>query len=136
VNEHIPNREESAGEVVAVRGNVVDVCFPPPLPPRNRRLCTCGEDAVILEVQTHEDMYTVRCIALNSTRRLGRGIPVRDTGTTLEMPVGEALLGRMLNVFGEAIDNGAPIDTQERWPIHRPLLPLAERTTSTEIFET
>jgi F-type H+-transporting ATPase subunit beta len=61
---------------------------------------------------------------------------VQATGTTLEMPVGEALLGRMLNVFGEAIDGAAPVEAQEYWPVHRPLLPLADRTTSTEIFET
>jgi F-type H+-transporting ATPase subunit beta len=61
---------------------------------------------------------------------------VQATGTTLEMPVGEALLGRMLNVFGEAIDGAGPVEAQEHWSIHRPLLPLADRTTSTEIFET
>ncbi len=136
MNGGIPSPENAAGEVVAVRGNVVDVRFPSPLPPRNQRLRTAGDNAVILEVQTHLDTGTIRCIALNSTRRLGRGIPVQDTGRMLETPVGEALLGRMLNVFGEPIDNGGPLDTEEHWPIHRPLLPLAERTTSTEIFET
>jgi F-type H+-transporting ATPase subunit beta len=124
------------GEIVAVHGNVVDVRFPPPLPPRNHQLRTGAQDNVILEVQIHLDTTTIRCIALNPTRRLGRGMPVQDTGTTLEMPVGEALLGRMLNVFGEAIDGGDRIETRERWPIHRPLLPLADRITSTEIFET
>jgi F-type H+-transporting ATPase subunit beta len=128
--------EGSTGEVVAVRGNVVDVRFPPPLPPRNQQLRTGPEDRIVLEVQTHLDTHTVRCIALNSTRRLGRGMMAQATGTTLEMPVGEALLGRMLNVFGEPIDGGGPIETLERWPIHRPLLPLAERTTSAEVFET
>jgi len=61
---------------------------------------------------------------------------VTDTGTPLQMPVGKALLGRMLNVFGEAIDGKAPILAEDVWSIHRPLLPLAERTTSTEVFET
>jgi F-type H+-transporting ATPase subunit beta len=124
------------GEIIAVRGNVVDVRFPPPLPPRNFQLRTGHEDRVVLEVQTHLDTTTVRCIAMNSTRRLGRGMPVRNTGTMLEMPVGDALLGRMLNVFGEAVDEAGPIEARELWPIHRPLLPLADRTTSTEIFET
>lgn len=124
------------GEIIAVLGNIVDVRFPPPLPTRNLQLYT-GKERVVLEVQTHLNTNTVRCIALNSTRGLGRGMPVHNTGTTLQMPVGKALLGRMLNVFGETIDGiNEPIETQEYWPIHRPLLPLAERTTGTEIFET
>lgn len=127
------------GEVVAVRGNVVDVRFLPPLPARNCELRASTEDSsVVLEIQTHLDTTTVRCIALNSTRRLGRGMPVRDMDAPLQMPVGEALLGRMLNVFGKAVDGGGKeeIETQEYWPIHRPLISLADRTTSTEIFET
>jgi len=124
------------GEISAVRGNVVDVRFSPPLPPRNHQLRTGADDRVVLEVQTHLDTNTVRCIALNATRRLGRGMPVKNMGTTLEMPVGEALLGRMLNVFGDPVDGGQPIETQERWSIHRPLLPLADRTTGNELFET
>lgn len=63
-------------------------------------------------------------------------MPVEATGTTLEMPVGEALLGRMLNVLGESIDGRGPVKAAERWSIHRPLLPLARRVTSTEVFET
>lgn len=130
------NQSQHQGEIVAVRGNVVDVRFPAALPPRNQQLRTGHENRVVLEVQTHVDTRTVRCIALNSTRRLSRGMPVEDTGAVLQMPVGEGLLGRMLNVFGEAIDGKAAIEAQEYWPIHRPLLPLAERTTGDEIFET
>ncbi|GAB4365927.1 MAG: F0F1 ATP synthase subunit beta [Methylohalobius crimeensis] len=129
-------KEKPTGEIIAVRGNVVDVRFTPPLPPRNHQLRTGPGDRVVLEVQTHLDTATVRCIALNSTRRLGRKMPVRATGSTLEMPVGKTLLGRMLNVFGESVDGQGPIETDERWPIHRPLLPLADRTTGTEVFET
>lgn len=124
------------GEIVAVRGSVVDVRFAPPLPPQNQQLRTGLDATVVLEVQTHLDVSTVRCIALNATRRLGRGMAVEDTGAVLQIPVGKALLGRMLNVFGEAIDGKGAIEAQVRWPIHRPLLPLAERTTGTEIFET
>jgi F-type H+-transporting ATPase subunit beta len=130
------NEKARLGKIAAVRGNVVDVCFTPPLPPRNHQLRTGTDDAVVLEVQTHLDTHTVRCIALNPTRRLGRGMPVHHPGTTLEMPVGEVLLGRMLNVFGEPVDDGGPIEAREHWPIHRPLLPLAERISGTEVFET
>ncbi|MGD8570563.1 MAG: F0F1 ATP synthase subunit beta [Gammaproteobacteria bacterium] len=124
------------GEIVAIRGNVIDVRFTPPLPARNRQLRTGAENKVVLEVQTHQDTVTVRCIALNATRRLSRGMPVQDMNTTLEMPVGENLLGRMFNVFGEAIDGGKPVQTRDRWSIHRPLLPLADRATSTDVFVT
>lgn len=128
--------EKATGTILAVRGNVVDVRFTPPLPPRNHQLRTGPEDCVVLEVQTHLDPHTVRCIALNTTRRLGRGMPVQDTGAMLQMPVGTDLLGRMLNVFGEAIDDKDAIESKTHWPIHRPLLPLADRTTGTDIFET
>jgi F-type H+-transporting ATPase subunit beta len=131
-----PIQENHLGQIIAVRGNVVDVRFEPPLPPRNQQLRTGTENKVVLEVQTHLNMDTVRCIALNSTRRLGRGMPVTDTGGTLMMPVGDVLLGRMFNVFGEAIDAKGPVEADAYWPIHRPMLPLAERTTSTEIFTT
>lgn len=124
------------GEIRAIRGNVVDVRFAPPLPPRNHHLRTGTDDQVVLEVQTHLSFDTVRCIALTPTRRLGRGMAVKNMGAALEMPVGEALLGRMLNVFGDPVDGGDPIKTGDHWPIHRPLLPLAERTTGTEVFET
>ncbi|MBD3640304.1 MAG: F0F1 ATP synthase subunit beta, partial [Marinobacter sp.] len=119
-----------------MRGNVVDVCFGSALPSRNAELRTGSDWHVVLEVQTHLDTATVRCIALNSTRRLARGMPVRQTGAGLKVPVGPSLLGRMINVFGKPVDGGAPIETAEYWPIHRPTLPLSERTTSTEIFET
>jgi F-type H+-transporting ATPase subunit beta len=91
---------------------------------------------VVLEVQTHLDTATVRCIAMSATRGLARGIAVRDAGGALQVPVGEALLGRMLNVFGEPVDGGGPIETGRHWPIHRPLLPLAERSTGHQVFET
>ncbi|MGA8261463.1 MAG: F0F1 ATP synthase subunit beta [Arenicellales bacterium] len=124
------------GSVVAVRGNVVDVRFGPPLPPRRRRLLAGEGESVVLEVEAHLDSATVRCIALSPTRGLGRAAPARNTGADLEIPVGEALLGRMLNVFGEAIDGKGALETTQRWPIHRPPLPLSDRVTGTAIFET
>ncbi len=138
LNQREPKRTAAGpcGHIVAVRGNVVDVSFPPPLPPRDRELRSGDEGEVVLEVQSHLDTRTVRCIALNSARRLGRGLPVRDCGASLRMPVGRGLLGRMLDVFGNPVDGGEAVEAERRWPIHRPLLPLAERTTGTDVFET
>ncbi len=130
------HNQDNLGRITAVRGNIVDVHFSPPLPQRHRQLKTGSEGKVILEVQSHVDPATVRCIALTPTRGLGRGMPVEDTGHGLNIPVGEALLGRMLNVFGDPIDNKGPLATTEQWPIHRPPLPLAQRITHSEIFET
>lgn len=124
------------GQIAAIRGNVVDVRFPAPIPARHHQLRTGEAQSVVLEVRTHLDVETVRCVALNSTRRLARGMPVIDTGGMLDVPVGPGLIGRMLDVFGKPIDGGGPIKAEARWPIHRPPLPLAERATTTEVFET
>jgi F-type H+-transporting ATPase subunit beta len=124
------------GRVSAVRGNVVDVRFETGLPARLRALRTGVDDGIVLEVQSHVSADTARCIALTPTAGLARGTPVRDTGAMLEVPVGEALLGRMLDVFGRPIDGGPAPATTERLPIHRPPLPLSRRVTSQEIFAT
>ena len=127
--------ERAGGTVAAIRGNVVDVRFADHMPEPWAALTARGGD-VVLEVQTHLDERTVRCIALTETRGLARGDPVAITGGMLEIPVGKELLGRMTNVFGKAIDDGESLDGLQRWPIHRAPLPLAERVTSTELFET
>jgi len=124
------------GTVVAVQSNVVDVRFDAGLPPLRRQLVTREPGVVVMEVANHLDARTVRCIALTATRGLARGAAVADTGGPLEVPVGAALLGRMLNVFGQVIDGGASLENVERRSIHRPPVPLARRTVRSEIFET
>ncbi|MGF1509719.1 MAG: F0F1 ATP synthase subunit beta [Myxococcota bacterium] len=105
------------------------------MPPCDRMLKLESPETV-LEVQTHLNVDTVRCIALHPTRRISRGMPVIDCGRTLEVPVGKQLLGRMLDVFGTTIDGGAPLEAPLCWPIHRPQVPLSSRRTSTEVLET
>lgn len=130
------------GEVVAIRGNVVDVRFHPPLPPRYQQLTSVARETnpsrsnVVLEVQSHIDNTTVRCIAMNSTSGMARGTRADNTNTTLTVPVGDELLGRMIDVHGNTIDGGPPIKSDVRWPIVRSPLPLADRATSTEVFTT
>ncbi len=122
--------------MLAVRGDIVDVAFPPPLPPRYCALRAGADLNIVLEVESHVATDVVRCIALTETRGLTRHSPVTNTARMLEVPVGPALLGRMLNVFGRPIDNAPAPQAAERWPIHRPPLPLSRRVTTREIFLT
>ena len=126
----------AAGRVYAVRGDVVDVRFAPPAPGRYQALRTGADGSIVLEVASHLAPDTVRCIALTPTRGLARGEAVTDTGGMLEVPVGRALLGRMLNLFGEPLDQRPAPQTEARMPIHRAPLPLVRRVTSREIFVT
>ena len=132
------NRADDRGRVVAVRGPVVDVAFPPEaLPPIDTALILHGESPVTAEVHAHLDPTTVRSVAFQSTAGLGRGVPVEATGEPVTIPVGEAVLGRLLDVTGNVRDHGPPLppDTPRR-PIHGspPLLTGAGATT--EVFET
>lgn len=88
------------------------------------------------EVQQHLGGSRVRCIALGSTDGLIRGQECVDTGEPVSVPVGEATLGRVFNVLGDAVDGRGPVDAQERWPIHREAPDLKELATKTEVFET
>ena len=124
------------GRIEAVRGSVVDCRFDSPLPAINNLLETEHDPAVSVEVATHLDRHTVRAIALTPTQGLARGAQVRDLGRTLDAPVGERVLGRMFNVFGDVIDRAAPLQDGERRSAHRRPTPLSERSTSSEIFTT
>lgn len=108
------------GWVTAVRGSVVDARFPSRLPPMRQRLLAGSRSEVVLEVSEHLSTDTARSIALTATQGLARGEPVRDSGAPLAVPVGTALLGRMINVFGTTIDGGPPLTGLESRPIHQP----------------
>ena len=124
------------GVVTGVHGSVVDVRFDGRLPERLEAL-TAGEGArIVLEVQSHIGTEAVRCIALTGTGGLARGDRVRATGSALQTPVGSQLLGRMLNCFGEVVDEGEPLGSAPRQSIHGPPIPLADRVTGMEIFAT
>ena len=125
--------EVRGGAIGRVRGSVVDVRFDSDLPELGRELIV-GESS--LEVISHLDRHTARCLALKPTRGLARGDAVVDTGRTLTVPVGPETLGRMFNVFGETIDGGAPVTTSMRRPVVGPPVALIDLSTSDEIFET
>ncbi len=132
------------GKIVQIIGPVVDVEFEPErLPELLSALMIEGggngmpEVRVVVEVQQHIGRNQVRAVAMSSTDGLVRGMPVVDTGGPITVPVGNAALGRILNVLGEPVDNGPAIGKDvERWPIHRDPPDFAELEPKTEIFET
>ena len=138
----------SLGIVKEVIGVVVDIEFPPGQLPEIYNALTIKsadqdtEDArsknlnITLEVMQHLGNDTVRAVALSATDGLQRGIKAIDTGAPVTIKVGEKTLGRMFNVIGEPIDGGAPVDTEETLPIHRPAPTFEELEPSTEMLET
>lgn len=130
----------SKGIVLAVRGAVVDVGFEAgDLPQINEALVIECDRRVplIIEVQAHLDENTIRGVALQATAGLQRGVPVHATGSPITVPVGDAVLGRLLDVTGNVRDDGPPLpDGMPRLPIHRRAPALADRSPATAIFET
>jgi F-type H+-transporting ATPase subunit beta len=132
------------GTIVEIKGVVVDAVFPGDMPAIYNALAidvpaTGSETSsrvLVAEVQQHLGDGRVRAIAMDATDGLARGLEVRDTGGPITVPVGEATLGRIFNVLGETIDNGDPVQTEERWPIHRPAPEFEMLSPTTEIFET
>src|SRR5437879_73763 len=91
---------------------------------------------VIVEVQQHLGEGRVRCVALQPTEGMVRGMPAEDTGGPVSIPVGKATLGRVINVIGEPVDKLGPIDAKRRDPIHKPAPLLVDQNTNLEMFET
>ncbi|MBC5825691.1 MAG: F0F1 ATP synthase subunit beta [Candidatus Eremiobacteraeota bacterium] len=137
------NRMPSTGKVVQVLGNVVDVEFlPEDLPPINRALLVNvggkngGGRELTLEVQGEMGNNQVRALAMGGTDGMVRGADVRDTGAPISVPVGEATLGRIFNVLGNAIDSDKPVNATLRHPIHRQAPTVEEQDPTTVMFET
>ncbi len=126
------------GKVVQVIGTVVDIEFPPDELPALHNAIEIPRDGskIVLEAQGHVGNNWVRCLALSSTDGLERGAEAIDTGASLTVPVGRQTLGRLFNVMGEAIDNLGPVETKERWHIHRTPPSFEEQETKVETLET
>jgi F-type H+-transporting ATPase subunit beta len=122
--------------VTAVRGSVVDVRFEGRLPSIRTLLRAGANDAMAIEVLTQIDARHVRGIALTPTQGLARGMPVTNTGGPLLAPVGKAILSRMFDVFGHAIDRQNEPEGVTWRPVHREPPPLVRRSTTSVIFET
>lgn len=131
------------GEVEQVIGPVVDVSFPTgALPPVYGALTLTNKsindqsDNLVLEVAQHLGEKCVRCIAMDETAGLSRGLKVKYRGQQITTPVGKAVLGRILNVVGEPVDEMGPVDQKVRWPIHRAAPNYEDQTTEVKMFET
>ena len=128
----------SSGKIVQIIGAVVDVEFPSEsIPKVYDALLVKGEGInTTLEVQQQLGDGVVRTIALGSTDGLRRGLDVDNTGAPISIPVGEATLGRIMNVLGDAIDEKGDIEAEEKWSIHREAPTFTELSPAVELLET
>jgi len=130
----------ATGRVVQVQGPVVDIAFEPGELPAILNAITIDDPTrnihLTVEVAQHLGDDVVRCIAMASTDGLVRGMPAVDTGGPITVPVGRETLGRVFNLLGQPIDERGPVQTAERWPIHRPAPSFEEQATTTEVLET
>ncbi|HTR11839.1 MAG TPA: F0F1 ATP synthase subunit beta [Roseiarcus sp.] len=130
---------ESDGRVIAIRGAVIDLAFDGAPPPIDDAIEVVDADGrvVVAEIQAQIDAHVARAIALEQTTGLRRGDRARLTGGPVTVPVGEATLGRLLDVLGRVGDGGPQLPASApRWPIHRKPPPLSAQTGATKLFAT
>ncbi len=135
--------EQNVGKIVQVIGPVVDAEFPEgQLPHLMNALFITNpalgdeEDNLVVEVAQHLGNNVVRCIAMDGTDGLVRGMAVKDSGGPINTPVGKASLGRILNVVGRPVDEQGPVDQSKTSPIHKPAPSFTEQRTDIELLET
>jgi F-type H+-transporting ATPase subunit beta len=127
---------QQKGKIISVHGAVVDVHFPRELPNIYTTLYVESPDRLPLEVFEHLPNSTVRCLAMGTTQGINVGLAVENSGDVLHVPVGKELLGRVVNVFGNQVDDGPEIVTEMKMPIHRASPKYTEISTAQEIIET
>lgn len=128
---------ENKGTVIQVIGPVIDVKFEGNLPNIYNALhIPLGGRKLTVEVQQHLGNNVVRTVAMDSTEGLQRGVEVVDTGSPISIPVGKAVLGRILNVLGEPVDEAGSVNAEEFSPIHREAPSFEDQGTDIEVFET
>jgi len=136
--------DQNIGHVVQIIGPVVDVLFEEGHLPQifhAVRITSEGFDVpepldIVCEVEQHLGEGRVRTVALKPTEGLVRGMKAYDTGAPITVPVGRATLGRVMNVLGEPVDKLGPVNSEKRYPIHRPAPALDDQSTTLEMFET
>ncbi len=131
--------EQNIGTVVQITGPVLDIKFAADALPKLLNAITIDNNGhvITVEVAQHIGQDTVRCIAMESTDGLMRGMKAtEDTGGPITVPVGDKNLGRIFNLLGQPVDNKPAVEGEERWPIHRPAPAYDEQESTTEILET
>ncbi|SIO22528.1 F0F1 ATP synthase subunit beta [Salinivibrio sp. ES.052] len=128
----------ATGKIVQIIGAVVDVEFPQDAVPKVYDALNVKREGerLVLEVQQQLGGGVIRAIAMGSSDGLRRGIEVENTGKSIEVPVGEATLGRIVNVLGDAIDERGDLGEKERYSIHREAPSYEEQSSATELLET
>jgi len=129
-------RDPHIGHIVRLGGGIADIRFDGALPAISNRLVTLSDPEIVIEVASLPGEDIARGLVMNPSPDLRIGLAVRDTGGPIEVPVGEAVLGRMFNLFGETIDDGPPLDDMPRRSILRAPVPLSRRRVEAAIFET
>jgi F-type H+-transporting ATPase subunit beta len=130
------------GKIVQIIGPVVDLAFPDKLPSIYHALTVeydlpfHGQTKLTLEVQQHLGDNWVRSVAMSTTDGLKRGMEAVDTEAPISMPVGDAVMGRVLNVVGEPVDERGPVQSEKRYPIHRPAPALVDQSVSPQVLTT
>jgi len=130
--------KQNVGKVVQVIGAVVDIKFTTEHLPNiyNAVIIDMGTKKLVAEVEQHIGDDIVRTIAMEGTDGLKRGMEAVDTGEPITIPVGDAVLGRLLNVLGEPIDEAGEVVTEKHYPIHRSAPTFEEQSVEPEMFET
>jgi F-type H+/Na+-transporting ATPase subunit beta len=126
----------SSGKIVEIIGAVVDVEFPREAVPKVYEALRLVDADLTLEVQQQLGDGIVRTIAMGTTDGLKRQMTVESTGAAIQVPVGKATLGRVMDVLGNPVDNAGPVESEERWAIHRSAPRFDEQAGSTELLET
>ena len=128
----------SIGRVVQIMGPVVDIEFPAGELPNiyDAVEITRDDGRLIVEVQQHLGNDRTRCVAMDATEGLRRGLEATGTGGPITVPVGPATLGRIFNVVGDPVDNAGPVEADARYPIHRPAPSFEDQVTKPEFLET
>ncbi len=130
-------KKNNVGTITQVMGAVVDVHFAEELPEMLSALHVDNHgNRLVLEVAQHLGEHVVRAVAMDTTDGLVRGQEVIDTGGPITVPVGPETLGRIINVVGDPVDQRGPVETKQRYPIHRPAPLFVEQSTETEILTT
>jgi F-type H+-transporting ATPase subunit beta len=131
------------GRVLQIIGPVVDVAFEAATLPEINTALQISNPAIsdrpwnlTVEVAQHLGERSVRCVAMDTTDGLVRGMPVKDTGAPIQMPVGREVLGRILNVVGDPVDERGPVTATKKLPIHRPAPKFVDQSVRIEMFET